>query len=300
MAVCDQFFDFEVITLNCQGLQNSAHHDTLFSWLQCCHVDVLCLQETHAISMQEFMAWLATASSDGLNKVGYKCVSSPGANRSAGVAILYRPEFDMIGWSGDQSGRFVRCELAKADQHLQICNVYGPNQAKEGAAFFNSLPALIDPDTPTVLCGDFNTVVDAHLNRFGCNPLSSWAYNWPTSLASLVETLDLHDAWRLQHPTTKEYTWRCPNGTQGSRLDMFWLSAFLLTFILQVDILPFFRSNHAYVYLKLALPPSVHLGHGLWKFNVTHLSNDTFAHMVTNFWKSRQLTKRPSLLEGAH
>ena len=105
------------------------------------------------------------------------------------------------------------------------------------------------------------TVVDAHLDRFGCNLLSSWAYNWPTSLASLVETLNLHDPWCLQHPATKEYTWCRPNGTQGSRLDMFWLSAFLLPFILQVDILPFFRSDHAYV--KLALPSSVHRGRGL-------------------------------------
>ena len=113
MAVCDQFFDFEVITLNCQGLRNSAHRDTLFSWLQCCHVDVLCLQDTHAISTQEFTAWLATASSDGLNKVGYKCVSPPGANCSAGVAILYHPEFDMISWSSDQSGRFVPVRISQ-------------------------------------------------------------------------------------------------------------------------------------------------------------------------------------------
>ena len=126
------------------------------------------------------------------------------------------------------------------------------------------------------LCGDFSTAVDAPLDQFGCNPLSSWAYNWPTS----------HDACRLQHPATKESTWRRPNGTQGSRLDMFWLSAFLLPFILQVDILPFFRSDHAYVYLKLALPTSVHRGRGLWKFNVTHLSNDAFAQMefYQRFW----------------
>ena len=64
---------------------------------------------------------------------------------------------------------------------------------------------------------------------------------------------------------------------------MFWLSALLLPFILRVDILPFFRSDHAYVYLKLALPSSVHRARGLWKFNVTHLSHASLAQMVTDF-----------------
>ena len=287
--------DIELITLNCQGLRNSDHRATLFSWLQCCRVDVLCLQETHAITEEEFTSWLSAASSDGLNGRGYKCVSSPGTNRSAGVAILYHPALDLVGWSRDRDGRFVRCELARDDYHLQICNIYGPNQAKAGSAFFESLSALIDSDTPTVLCGDFNTVVDADLDRFGCNPHSPWAYNWPKPLASLVETLDLHDAWRLHHPTAKEYTWRRPSGTQGSRLDMFWLSAFLLPFILQVDILPFFRSDHSYVYLKLALPTTVHRGRGIWKFNVSHLASDSFAQMVTDFWQSWKLEK-PSFL----
>ena len=291
MATKNNIFNLDIITLNCQGLRNSIHRDTLLSWLQCCRVDILCLQETHAITESEFTSWISSASAQGLNNIGYHCISSPGANRSAGVAILYRPEFDLVGWSRDQEGRFVRCELAKEDQTVQVCNVYGPNQAQAGFEFFGSLLALIDPNTPTVLCGDFNTVVDAQLDRFGCNPQSPWAYNWPTSLAALVETLDLHDAWRLHHPHNQEYTWRRPNGAQGSRLDMFWLSSFFLPFILRADILPFFRSDHAYVYLKLALPSSVHRGRGVWKFNVSHLSDAAFVELVTDFWKSWQLTK---------
>ena len=283
--------DVQIITLNCQGLRNSDNRDTLFSWLQCCKVDVVCLQETHAISAREFDSWLTSASAAGLNTAGYKSVSSPGANRSCGVAILYHPKFELIGWSGDRSGRFVRCELSQGEHHLQICNVYGPNRAKDGCTFFESLGALIDPDTPTVLCGDFNTVVDAKLDRFGCNPDSQWAYNWPTSLADLVASLDLHDAWRLQHLADREYTWRRPNGAQASRLDMFWLTSFLLPFIAQVNILPFFRSDHSYVYIKLALPSKVHRGCGLWKFNVTHLADPNFVQMVSDFWNSWKLEK---------
>ena len=291
--------DIELITLNCQGLRAAKNRDILFSWLQCCKVDILCLQETHALSESEFSSWLKTASDSGLNNKGYKCVSSPGTNRSCGVAILYHPQLELVGWSRDQDGRFLKGEFSRGDHSLQVCNIYGPNRVKDGLEFFNSLRALIDPDTPTILCGDFNTVVDAELDRSGCNPSSPWAYNWPSSLASLVDTLDLQDAWRLKHPTAREYTWRRPNNSQASRLDMFWLSSFLLPFILQTSILPFFRSDHSYVHLKLRLPSNTHRGRGSWKLNVSLLKDPAFIQLVTRFWQSWQLEKPSFLSLGA-
>ena len=72
---------------------------------------------------------------------------------------------------------------------------------------------------------------------------------------------------------------------------MFWLTSFLLPFIAQVNILPFFRSDHSYVYIKLALPSKVHRGCGLWKFNVTHLADPNFVQMVSDFWNSWKLEK---------
>ncbi len=100
MAITNRTVD--IITLNCQGLRNLAHRDTLFSWLNCCKVDILCLQETHSISELEFTSWVADATAGGLNKIGYKCISSPGTSCSCGVAILYHPEFELVNCSRDQ------------------------------------------------------------------------------------------------------------------------------------------------------------------------------------------------------
>jgi hypothetical protein len=102
---------------------------------------------------------------------------------------------------------------------------------------------------------------------------------------------DLHDVWRINHPTEHCYTWRCPNGRQASRLDMFWLSAFFLTMVLRVDILPFFRSDHSYVYLELLLPSAISRGRGLWKLNCSHLTDQSFIDLVTDFWTFWQSTK---------
>ena len=63
-----------------------------------------------------------------------------------------------------------------------MINIDGPNRKQLGEEFFESVFNQIDPALPTILLGDFNMVVGPHLDRFGCNPSSYWAYNWPHSL----------------------------------------------------------------------------------------------------------------------
>ena len=124
-------------------------------------------------------------------------------------------------------------------------------------------------------------MVNASLDRRGSNPLSTRGYNWSKSLRNLMVFFDLHDVWRVRHPTD----------LHESRLDMFWISSLFLTMVLRVDILPFFRSDHSYVYLELSPPVNVRRGKGLWKLNTKHLSDPAFSTLVNDFWISWQLTK---------
>lgn len=284
--------NLDIITLNCQGLRSSDSRDTLFSWLNCCNVDILCVQETHSVSVSEFSHWLNDANEAGLLKTSYACISSPGANRSCGVAILFKKHIELLSCVTDQEGRLVCAQFTAHHQTFQVCNIYGPNKSVEGAAFFDSLYQVLDSSLPCILCGDFNTVVDPYKDRRGCNPLSRWAYNWSASLSQLMSTFELQDVWRVHHPDVAAFTWHRYNSSQASRLDMFWLSAFFLPFLFSVDILPFFRSDHSYVYLQLSLPQSVRRGRGMWKFNVLHLKDLHFVLLVTQFWESWQAEKR--------
>ena len=205
------FFTFiesvEVITLNCQGLQSSDSRDTLFSWLNCCGVDFLCLQETHSTSSKEFSRWLRSAIDSKLLSSAYSCISSPGTNRSSGVAIVFKSQHVLTSSLSDQQGRFVCGQFTVADQTFSLCNVYGPNTAREGALFFESLYPVLDPDLPSIVCGDFNTVVDPHLDRRGCNISSPWTYNWSSTLTTFMSTFSLFDAWRRLHPNAEGYTY---------------------------------------------------------------------------------------------
>lgn len=256
------------------------------SHVSCCKASFVCLQETHCVSEDEFSSWLADATRNGLNKLNYRVLSSPGTSRSSGVAILYQLDLHVVHSFKDQTGRLLCVEFECADFSVQICNVYAPNKKAAVSEFFESLHAVLDPDTPIVLCGDFNTVVDSKLDRFGCNPDSVWAYNWSTSLTNLMSTYDLHDVWRVRHPDEQSFTWKRPNGQQGSRLDMFWASSFLMSLVVRVDILPFFRSDHSYVYLELDPRSTVPRGQGLWKLNTNHLGDPDFAKLVSEFWAS--------------
>lgn len=163
----------QILTLNVQGLRNPVHLDSFKQWLQCFKPELVCVQETHAISIVEFSSWFANTQ--------YKCVSSPGSNRSCGVGILINNSFSIDQSWHDTDGRYTCVELSKQNFVFRLHCIYGPNTKNEGINFFGSLFRYIDPLIPNFFCGDFNTVLDPVLDRAGCNPSSPWAYNSPTS-----------------------------------------------------------------------------------------------------------------------
>ena len=287
--------NFTFITLNVQGLRNIRNRQTLFSWLGCVKEDIIALQETHSTSEKEFKEWVKQETRANNNQQNYIVASSPGTARSSGVAILYKPSFNVKNVQRDTNGRFLLLTFSheEAESCFQVLAIYGPNQKRLGDVFFASLLPIVNPSLPLILCGDFNIVADPHVDRHGCNPDSPWAYNWPSSLSTLVESFDLLDIWRHKHPTNRSYTWRRANGAQASRLDMFWISSTFVEHVSQVDIFPFFRSDHSYVFVKLSFPYLPQRGPRVWKLNTSLLNDASVAQDVRNFWLSWQ-TEKPT------
>ncbi|CAB4027659.1 Hypothetical predicted protein [Paramuricea clavata] len=164
-----------ILMLNIQGLRALSNRSTLFSWLNCMKADVICLQETHSTSADEFTNWIRYESDHGNNLQRYSVVSSPGSARSSGVASLYKPSLKLEYSFCDDDGRLVVAHLsdvASESSVFQVANIYGPNRKQLGEAFFTSILPQMDPSLPTIFCGDFNTVVDSDMDRLGCNPSS--------------------------------------------------------------------------------------------------------------------------------
>ena len=285
------------ITLNCQGLRNGTQRSVLFSWLSCFCPTIVCLQETHSTSQAEFSKWIADETNHNNNKTNYQVLSSPGTTRSRGVAVLYHPSLVVLHSSSDSQGRLQVVHFSYQSTPFQLVNIYGPNQKKPGLEFFNSILPFVDLTLPTLVCGDFNTVVDPNIDRTGCNPKSPWAYNWPHTLATLTSDMDIIDIWRMRHPTERSYTWSRAGGQVASRLDMIWISSSLVPFVREVSILPYFRSDHSYVYLSFSLPEAPERGGGYWKFNKNLTNNATYVQLIKDFWTEWQREKNyyPSL-----
>ena len=51
--------------------------------------------------------------------------------------------------------------------------MYAPNQVRARNEFFEFCCDFIDPGIPTVVCVDFNTVIDRSTDRRGSDPLDS-------------------------------------------------------------------------------------------------------------------------------
>ena len=64
---------------------------------------------------------------------------------------------------------------------------------------------------------------------------------------------------------------------------MVWVPTRYLELISSVEILPFFRLDHSYVYLVIDLPFYVERGNGLWKLN-TSLMKDASCAEIARFW----------------
>ncbi len=169
----DNLGSLSFLSLNCQCLRDISKRSAFFSWLACVKVDIICLQETHSTSSDEFLSWVSSQSDSGSNPLTYSVVSSPGTSHSRGVAILFRPclRVDQHYSAADGCLQVVQFSSTDRDSSsFQLFNLYGPNRKVEGEAFFESIIPFIDISLPSIVYSDFNTVVNPAVDRHGSNP----------------------------------------------------------------------------------------------------------------------------------
>ena len=122
----------KIITINVQGLRGSESRNLLFQWLLCFESNILCVQETHATSIQEFSSWVEDYNARAPPHKKLCCESSPGSARSSGVAILYHPTFQVLNVRRDDTGHLVVVEFSGNNFDFQVMYPYAPNARDEG------------------------------------------------------------------------------------------------------------------------------------------------------------------------
>ena len=153
--------------------------------------------------------------------MGYKIIFNHGRSDSAGVCMLLKPSttFDVLNTVKDDGGRILLVTVKINDTAITLINVYGPNIDDD--RFFVELHNLVldHGEEPYIIGGDFNTVIDAKLDKF-----PKLIQNHPKCvkvMKDMISDLELIDIWRSRHSTQLKYTWMSHDYNIGSRNDYF-------------------------------------------------------------------------------
>mgnify|MGYP002804446598 CR=1 FL=1 len=163
-----------------------------------------------------------------------------------GVLIWMSNEFPYVisTMATDPNGRYVVLEGCLDGRPLTLSVIYAPNRGH--LAFLHKLtPALLtDPQNPVIWGGDYNSIPDINLDRSTPPIRGAACYNSTAILKDWMTNAEVHDVWRLQHPTLKEYSFYSPVHRLYTRLDLFLCSALLLPSIVTSEYLTSTHSDH--------------------------------------------------------
>ena len=163
---------------------------------------------------------------------------------------------------------------------LTLANIYAPNV--DDPEFFKEVRNKIEglPNDNRIIGGDINLVLNLDLDKKGGN------YSTHTKAQKIViewmESTDLIDAWRTQHPNDLKYTWSCTKPTKiFCRLDYFFISQSLFDKVKSTKIVPGYKTDHSAVLLNIELN-QITRGKGYWKMNCSYLNNPDYINLIKN------------------
>ena len=178
---------------NCRGLRNSKKRNNIFFWLKRYHVGITLLQETHSVVNDESI-WAKEWNSQIIFSHGY----------IRGVAILILPNFkldlEILSVDKETEGRILLIECNIEKNNFVIINIYSPTKDKQHKQllFMSNLKNIVEQysDKPLIIGGDFNTFVDATLDKKGGTVEKQSTYT--EKLKSFCEEFSLVDIFRVR------------------------------------------------------------------------------------------------------
>ena len=258
-------------SMNCRGLaSDKVKRRDIFCRCRAAY-DISILVDTHCAPEKENQ-WLT--------EWGYKGHFSSLSSTSRGVAILFKNSFEykVHREIKDKRGNFLILDISISGHRFTLVGIYGPND--DDPNFFKDLETkiLFIDNSSVIAVGDWNIVLDYEKDTFNYqrqnNPKSQ------KRVHEMMDTLDLHDIWRIHHTDVHRYTWRGPYLKQ-SRLDFFLVSSDIEGFVTDSDIQVSYRSDHSPIVLKLQFHDQQR-GPGTWKFNNSLLYDTEYIQKVKN------------------
>lgn len=247
----------------------------MFDHLNKLQADICLLQETH----------LAKSDCNRIKSPQYNQVFSANANtKQRGVCILIHKKISFIHNTtiADTEGRYIIINISIDNNPITIGNIYGPNS--DDPTFFQSFFSAISDltDCPVIIAGDFNTVLDPSIDRSG-NLRNKPIWKSTSIIKQFMTDYGLADSWRLQHPSSREYSFFSPVHHSYSRLDFFLTSNSMISNTSQSTIHPIIISDHVPVTINWTMTRT-HKTTPRWRFNASLLQDSQFDALIKKEW----------------
>ena len=214
---------------------------------------------------------------------GFECSVSPGTARSAGCIVLFRPPLSLEAFWTDSDGCFLRLDFSFRVVRFRVACLYAPNGIPERDLFLAHVTDNLDPGTPTILAGDFNTFFNWSLDRCGSVVVDT-SRESSAALARLFKEVCCEDIWRYLHPSSSGFTWSRADGSFFSRIDLIGCPFAWVPSVSACDIVPCPFSDHCALAFFVSVPDVIPHGPGLWKLNVSILEEREYFDIISDFW----------------
>ena len=181
----------------------------------------------------------------------------------------------------DPSGNFTVLNFKYENLIITLSCVYGPNNDDpdfyEKVVFFETEKCQQSSDF-TVMGGDWNISLSQEQDTFGYTTINN--VNARNCVLQGMENLGLRDVFREFNQTKKRFSWRQFGGIRRARLDFFLVSASLLPFVENTDIIPGISSDHSIISLDIDFS-KFQRGRGFFKFNNSLCKDTEYVNLIT-------------------
>ena len=263
--------DLSVCTINVRGLRSKTKRRALFKFLRNQKYDVMCLQETH-LTDKDSDQWKS--------EWGGELFYSKETARSGGQIVLFRKGIAEDVSYAHTSPRILGLNVTIDEKFFFVCSIYAPNVNSEKINFLKELNLIIKSNAleHTLICGDFNTVLDNNWDIISGERYDSRIIN---EFNNLLNECDLYDVWRLFNPEIKEFTWSRNTPFIARRLDYILASSTAFDRILSSHIFSVPMSDHRACVIQFKFS-DISKGPGYYKFNNSLLNDKNFAQKMND------------------
>ena len=121
-------FDFNLLSLNVRGINNSEKRKAIFRWIKQQKSDIIFLQETYS-NFEDESIWQ--------KDWGSTCYFTHGSKHRCGLMIMFDERLDVKieTIETDPMGRYIFMKTQIQDNQLYLLNIYAPNKVREQTHF---------------------------------------------------------------------------------------------------------------------------------------------------------------------